>query len=101
MRPSLHPSQLSHQANALLRAVLAVLLITCATFMPSTSAQQQVPRQAQKKPEPTQSAEQDTVIKINTNLVQVDAVVKDETGRIVTDLRAEDFEIVENKHVHP
>jgi len=91
-----------HQISALLLwAVIVALLIAGAIFIPATSAQQQPPRQAPKKPEPQQPAEQDTVIKINTNLVQVDAVVKDAEGRIVTDLKAEDFEIVENKRVHP
>lgn len=80
---------------------MAALLIAYAIFLPSTVAQQQPPRQAPKKPEPTQSTAQDTVIKINTNLVQVDAVVKDEAGRIITDLRAEDFEIVENGRARP
>ncbi len=75
---------------------MAALLIAFASSLPSTAAQQPTPRQSQQKPD----TEQDTVIKINTNLVQVDAVVKDEMGRIVTDLKAEDFEIVENKRAH-
>jgi VWFA-related protein len=35
----------------------------------------------------------DTIIRINVNLVQVDAVVTDSKGRPVTDLKADDFEI--------
>lgn len=104
MRHSQHQLGSPYRASALLAAVMAALVIafaSFASFLPPTSAQQQPPRQSQKKPEPTPSAEQDTVVKINTNLVQVDAVVKDETGRIVTDLKAEDFEIVENKRAHP
>lgn len=38
---------------------------------------------------------EDEVIRITSNLVQVDAVVTDEKGRHVTDLTAEDFEIYE------
>jgi VWFA-related protein len=37
------------------------------------------------------------VIRINVNLVQVDAVVTDSKGKPVTDLRAEDFEIFQDK----
>ncbi|HLL70256.1 MAG TPA: VWA domain-containing protein [Pyrinomonadaceae bacterium] len=36
------------------------------------------------------------VVRITTNLVQVDAVVTDKEGRVVTDLRAEDFELLED-----
>lgn len=39
---------------------------------------------------------QDDVVRITTNLVQVDVVVTDKEGRRVADLRPEDFEIVEN-----
>jgi VWFA-related protein len=38
----------------------------------------------------------ETVIRINVNLVQVDAVVTDSKDRPVTDLRAEDFEILQD-----
>ncbi|MEW6731836.1 MAG: VWA domain-containing protein [Acidobacteriota bacterium] len=37
------------------------------------------------------------VVRINTNLVQVDAVVVDEKGNYVNDLQADDFEIIENE----
>src|SRR5262249_22624745 len=36
------------------------------------------------------------VIRINVNLVQVDAVVTDNKGKAVTDLKAEDFEILQD-----
>ncbi|HJR06847.1 MAG TPA: VWA domain-containing protein [Pyrinomonadaceae bacterium] len=38
----------------------------------------------------------DEVVRITTNLVQVDAVVTDKEGRVVPDLRAEDFEVLED-----
>ena len=38
---------------------------------------------------------QDEVVRINTNLVQVDVIVTDKDGRRVADLRPEDFEIVD------
>lgn len=43
-----------------------------------------------------QQSEQDDVVRITTNLVQIDAVVTDKRGRHVTDLRAEDFELRED-----
>ncbi|HEV2800899.1 MAG TPA: VWA domain-containing protein [Pyrinomonadaceae bacterium] len=43
-----------------------------------------------------QAAAEDELVRITTNLVQVDAVVTDKEGRIVTDLRAEDFEVFED-----
>lgn len=41
-------------------------------------------------------AEEDEVVRITTNLVQVDVVVTDKDGRPVTDLAAEDFEVLED-----
>ena len=43
-----------------------------------------------------QSQAPDTVIRINVNLVQVDAVVMDSKDRPVTDLKKEDFEILQD-----
>src|SRR4051812_10822550 len=38
----------------------------------------------------------DDVVKISTTLIQIDAVVTDKKGNIVTDLTANDFEIYQN-----
>ena len=53
---------------------------------------------AQQQPTPGQEGQDDDdeVVRITTNLVQVDAVVTDRDGRQVTNLSAEDFEILEN-----
>ncbi|HVG31989.1 MAG TPA: VWA domain-containing protein [Pyrinomonadaceae bacterium] len=53
---------------------------------------------AQQQPTQTQSttAEDDEVVRITSNLVQVDAVITDQKGNHVTDLRQEDFEIYED-----
>jgi VWFA-related protein len=40
------------------------------------------------------SDSEDDVVRITSNLVQVDAVVTDKQGRLVTDLRPEDFEVL-------
>jgi len=52
---------------------------------------------AQQTPQPRTSAQSaDDVVKITTNLVQIDATVTDKNGRPVTDLRNEDFEVYED-----
>jgi VWFA-related protein len=50
---------------------------------------------AAQKPSPTPPADDD-VVKISTNLIQVDVTVTDSSGKIVKDLKADDFEIYEN-----
>ncbi len=55
-----------------------------------------VPTLARQQPQtPAPADEDEEVVRITTNLVQVDAVVTDRDGRHVTDLRPEDFEILE------
>lgn len=46
-----------------------------------------------QKPNPNPD---DDVVKISTNLIQIDVTVTDKSGKIVTDLKPEDFEIYEN-----
>jgi VWFA-related protein len=55
----------------------------------------QTPAAAPQTPAPT--VDDDEVVRINVNLVQVDAVVTDRDGRQVTNLRPEDFEIYEDE----
>ncbi|HEY1403529.1 MAG TPA: hypothetical protein VGB05_05340, partial [Pyrinomonadaceae bacterium] len=43
--------------------------------------------------------DQDEVFTVNSNLVQVDALVLDDRGQQVTDLQASDFEIIEDGRV--
>jgi VWFA-related protein len=54
-----------------------------------------VPAQSQEKKEPKKSADED-VIKINSNLVSLDVIVKDKKGKAITDLKPEDFTVLEN-----
>lgn len=52
-----------------------------------------------QKPQPTATptaVDEDDIVKISTNLIQVDVTVTDSKGKIVNDLTAEDFEIYEN-----
>ena len=63
----------------------------------SPTPQQQTPTTPQT-PAPSQQPQQgddEDVVRISTELVQVDAVVVDKDGRQVTDLRPEEFEIYE------
>jgi len=81
--------------RSLLALVLALNLLTSAFAQTSVASQQPAataPASPQQKP-----SEQEEVVRITTNLVQVDAVVTNKkTGKQVTDLRPEDFEISED-----
>jgi VWFA-related protein len=48
-------------------------------------------------PTPTPNDDDNDVVKISTTLIQVDVTVTDKKGKQVKDLKAEDFEIYENK----
>ena len=52
---------------------------------------------AAQRPAPSPSlAAQDEVIRVTTNLVQADVIVTDKSGRVVTDLRPDEFEVLED-----
>jgi len=55
-----------------------------------------IPIQSQDKKEPRKSPDEQDVIKVTSNLVSVDVLVKDKKGKAVTDLKAEDFTVSEN-----
>ncbi len=69
---------------------LTLLLLSLVTLS-STVAQSQTP-----SPSP-QKTPGDEVLRVTTNLVQLDVVVTDKDGKQVTNLGPEDFEIVEDK----
>ncbi len=74
-------------------ALLALLLSLC-IFLPALA--QTKPAAASQQPPPQKPADdQDEVVKITTNLVQLDAVVTKD-GKVVTNLTADDFEIYED-----
>jgi VWFA-related protein len=66
------------------------LLLTSTIFLASISVQ------SQDKKEPRKSPDEQDVIKVTSNLVSVDVLVKDKKGKAVTDLKAEDFTVSEN-----
>lgn len=45
-----------------------------------------------KAPKPTPTPQDDDVVKISTNLIQVDVTVVDAKGKVITDLRPEEIE---------
>jgi VWFA-related protein len=51
--------------------------------------------QSQEKKEAKTSADDD-VIKVTSNLVNLDLIVKDKKGKAITDLKPEDFTVIEN-----
>src|SRR5438552_761395 len=81
-----------HQHNSFLKqrrtSKCFALLITSAAFLAAIGVQSQDKKQ-------TKSADDD-VIKINSNLVSLDVIVKDKKGKAITDLKPEDFTVYEN-----
>ena len=81
---------MKHAVFALLLTSFALSTIVGQNQQPSTTSR------PQDQPPPSQRQTDDTdVVKITTNLVQVDAVVTKD-GKLVTDLKPEDFEIFED-----
>jgi VWFA-related protein len=69
-------------------------LITILIFSLLTSAIGQKPSPAQQQQ--SKADDQDEVVRITTNLVQVDVTVTDKDGHPVTDLKPEQFEILQD-----
>lgn len=59
-----------------------------------TPASASTPQRQTPAPAPSPQASDDDVVRISSNLVQFDAVVTNKNGKRVTDLRAEDFEVL-------
>jgi VWFA-related protein len=66
------------------------LIVTFAIFLAA------LPTQSQDKKEPKKSPDEIDVIKVTSNLVNVDVMVKDKKGKPITDLKADDFVLSEN-----
>jgi VWFA-related protein len=80
---------------------LLLSLLICFQLVSNGLAQQPNLPPPQKPPEqkptpPPQEPDAADVVKITTNLVQIDAVVTDRRGRHVTDLRPDEVEMLEN-----
>lgn len=79
-------------------SVILILSLLAPAFAQDTTAPLPAPSpvtQPQQQQSPT--GDDDEVVRITSNLVQVDVVVTDSKGKQVTDLSAEDFELLEDK----
>ncbi len=88
---------LKQRENFRISAILALSQVLCLIlvliiFSPCIFAQ---------TPTPTPLAEEEGVIRVDTKLVQIEAIVKDKNGKIIKDLTADDFELVEGGKVRP
>lgn len=55
-----------------------------------------IPLHAQNPKEPRKLGDQDDVVRVTSNLVNLDVMVKDKKGKPITDLKADDFVLSEN-----
>ena len=78
------------------RTSLALVLIFSLFITVAAQTQTPAPPPAQDKTGQQSQPDEDEVVRITTNLVQVDAVVTDKKGKLVTDLRPEEMEIYED-----
>ena len=83
-----------HHHNSFLKnrrtSLCFALLVTSAILLAV------IPVQSQDKKQTKSSAADDDVIKVTSNLVSLDVIVKDKKGKAITDLKPEDFAISEN-----
>ena len=79
---------------------ISLILLLLLSLSSSASAQQ--PGEAKPQPSPSRAEPQqsrpneDDVVRITTNLVQVDAVVTDKSGKLIKDLRQDEVQIFED-----
>jgi VWFA-related protein len=78
--------------------LLAFALLTQLGFSALAQQPTPTPRSPEQRPasQDIQKPESDEVVRITTNLVQVDAVVTDSHGKVVTDLKPEEIKILED-----
>lgn len=76
-----------------------VFMIYRKLFLPLVALVLTLPVVAQQT-SPTPPSE-DQVVKISTNLIQIDVTVTDKNGKVVTGLKADDFEVFENGERQP
>src|SRR5713101_3036668 len=83
-----------HHHNSFLKnrrtSLCFALLVTSAILLAV------IPVQSQDKKQTKSSAADDDVIKVTSNLVSLDVIVKDKKGKAITDLKPEDFAVSEN-----
>lgn len=82
---------------------ILIFLLLVLQLSPAALAQQPdnpkpQPSPVQTEPQQTAQPNEEDVVKITTNLVQVDAVILDKNGKLVTDLRPDEVQIFEDGH---
>lgn len=78
-----------------------LLFFVFASICLQAHAQTQNPSTAPTPQQKVQPADENEVVRVTTNLIQVDAVVTDKQGRAVKNLKPEDFEIFVNGKPQP
>jgi VWFA-related protein len=74
------------------------LLLFPAIFAQQSDSPKPQPTPAPTEPQQPSRLGDDDVVKITTNLVQVDAIVTDKKGKLITDLRPDEVQIFEDGH---
>ena len=82
------PGVFSHQRTVNSPGVLFFMFALIAVSLQTAQAQEQKSKESQKS--------QDEVMTLKTHLVTMDVMVKDKKGKYLTDLKAQEFSIVEN-----
>jgi VWFA-related protein len=86
---------MNHRAPLVVLAALSLSVAVLVSAQRNAHAQQPTPSKPQPSPTaPPVDVGVDEVVRVTTNLVQFDAVVTDNQGRLVTDLRPEEFEVL-------
>jgi VWFA-related protein len=80
------------------RKILLAVFLSTQLISSGFAQQPSTPNVGAPPPPPTQKPEEADVVRITTNLVQVDAVVTDNHGKPVTDLKPEEVQIFEDGH---
>ncbi|HWN08199.1 MAG TPA: VWA domain-containing protein [Pyrinomonadaceae bacterium] len=75
---------------------LLAIQLSVAGLAQQPKPSEQKPNTSPSTPKPPELPGDDDVVKITTNLVQLDPVITDKHGKIVTDLRADEVEILED-----
>ena len=78
--------------------LLFVLLLSLAALAQQTDNSKPQPTPAPSEQQQSSRSNDDDVVRITTNLVQVDAVVTDKNGKLITDLSPEEVQIFEDGH---
>jgi VWFA-related protein len=82
----------------LFHAVVVTLSLSIFTPVFAQQPQAASPKKSDNQIDSPPAHKQGEVVKIGVTLVQIDVTVTDSKGRPVTDLKAEDFEVLQNAH---